>query len=53
MRFPDRALKESLSAFAITAKQANLAGEKYAWSIVSQLSRELRKCLRILGRLLL
>jgi hypothetical protein len=40
MHFPNRALKESLIGFAMTAKQTDLAGQKYAGDIVSQLKEE-------------
>jgi len=40
MNFPDCALQESLIALAMTAKQANLAGEKDAWNVVSLLKEK-------------
>src|SRR5215475_2680861 len=40
MNFPDRALKESLFALAMTAKQADLAREKDAGNVVSLLKKK-------------
>lgn len=40
MNFPDRALKESFFALAMTAKQADLAREKDAGNIVSLLKEK-------------
>src|SRR5262245_17947501 len=40
MNFPDRALKESLFALAMTAKQADLAGETDAGNVVSLLKKK-------------